>query len=187
MSNMTEFYSDPSNGEGMYRIVGDTVVREFTQKDTELIKELLDRSETFYPEQSEALKKEYAKSSTNKMYYDFLRARRIINCCFGENDRQPDIDENGNVHFEMVKCPRIAECKYFKIICQPKFDSSLTERELEVMKAYFNHVTTERIAEKLFISIHTVNNHRRNSLQKLGLHSLEAFIDYAHKNNLFKD
>lgn len=184
---MTEFYSDPSTGEGMYKIVGEQTVKEFTKNDTSIIAELLERSETFYPEQADALKKEYAKSSTNKPYYDFLRARRIINCCFGENDRQPDIDEFGNYNFEMVRCPRIAECKYFKIICQPKFNSSLSERELEVMKLYFNHYKTEAIAEKLFLSIHTVNNHRRNSLQKMKLHSLEEFQDYAHKNNIFKD
>lgn len=116
----------------------------------------------------------------------FLRARRIVNCCFGENDRQADIDEFGNYNFEMVKCPRMAECKYFKIICQPKFDSSLSERELEVMKLYFNHVPTDQIAEKLFLSIHTVKNHRKNSLRKLKLHSLEEFQDFAHKNQLFK-
>jgi len=79
----------------------------------------------------------------------------------------------------------MAECKYHRIICLPKFNSRLSEREKEVMSFYFNHVQTEEIAERLFISIHTVNNHRKNSLAKLRLHSLEEFQDYAHKNNLF--
>jgi DNA-binding CsgD family transcriptional regulator len=183
---MIEFSTDPMTGEAMYQQVGEPIVRQLTTKDTEVIAEILERSSTFYPEQFEALSKEYAKSSSNKQYYDFLRARRIINCCFGENDRQPDIDENGNYHFEMVKCPRIAECKYFKIICQPKFDSTLSERELEVMRLYFENRKTECIAEELFLSIHTVKNHRRNALQKLGLHSLKEFHNYAHTNNLFK-
>jgi DNA-binding NarL/FixJ family response regulator len=86
----------------------------------------------------------------------------------------------------MVKCPRIAECKYFKIICQPQFDSTLSVRELEVMKMYFDNCKTESIADSLFLSIHTVRNHRRNALQKLGLHSLIEFQDFAHKNKLFK-
>jgi len=183
---MTEFSTDPMTGEGMYRRVGESVVNQFTLKDTDIAAELLERSETFYPEQAEALKKEYAKSSANKPYYDFLRARRIINCCFGENDRQPDVDQFGNYNFEMVKCPLIAECKYFKIICQPKFDSTLSARELEVMKKYYENCKTETIAEDLFLSIHTVKNHRRNALQKLGLHSLIEFKDYAHNNKLFK-
>lgn len=181
-----EFHTDPMNGEGMYREVGEPIIKQLTQNDTVQIDELLETSKTFYPEQYEALNEEYKKSSSNKKYYDFLRARRIINCCFGENDRQADIDEFGNYHFEMVKCPRIAECKWFKIICQPKFDSTLTERELEVMKLYFENYKSDAIAEKLFLSIHTVKNHRRNALQKLKLHSLIEFNDYAHINHLFK-
>jgi DNA-binding CsgD family transcriptional regulator len=58
---------------------------------------------------------------------------------------------------------------------------------MEVMKLYFEHVKTEDISDRLFLSIHTVNNHRKNSLQKLRLHSLEEFQDYAHRNQLFKD
>jgi DNA-binding CsgD family transcriptional regulator len=184
---MREFYTDPITGEAMVKEVGEQTVKQMGVKDTELIASILQRSETFYPEQYEAVCKEYSKSSANVPYYNFLRARRIINCCFGENDRQPDIDEFGNYHFEPVKCPRIAECKYFRIICQPKFNSSLSDREKEVMKLYFEHVKTEDIADRLFLSIHTVNNHRRNSLQKLQLHSLEEFQDYAHKNQLFKN
>lgn len=183
---MTEFYTDPMTGEVMYRIIGELVVKQLTREDTDVISEALERSEVFYPEQFDAVSKEYVKSSINKPYYDFLRARRIINCCFGENDRQPDIDEFGNYHFELVKCPRMAECKYFKVVCQPKFNSKLSERELEVMKLYFEHIPTDGIADRLYISIHTVNNHRRNSLQKLRVHSLEEFQDYAHKNNIFK-
>ena len=183
---MIEYYTDPITGEAMYRKIGEPVVRELTIKDTEAIQELLETSKTFYPEQFAALNEEYAKSSQNKTYFDFLRARRIVNCCFGENDRQADVDEFGRYNFEMVKCPLIAECKYFKIICQPKFSSTLSDRELEVMKLYFNHVPTDKIAEKLFLSIHTVNNHRKNSLRKLNLHSLEEFQDYAHKNQIFK-
>jgi len=160
---MREYFTDPITGEAMYRDDREPI-KELSQKDTDTIAEILERSKDFYPEQYEALGKVYAKSSVNKPLYDFLMARRIINCCFGENDRMPDVDEFGNYNFEMVHCPLIAECKYFKIICQPTYKSDLTERELEVMKMYFNNVSTDDIAERLFISIHTVNNHRRNAL-----------------------
>jgi DNA-binding CsgD family transcriptional regulator len=183
---MIEFHTDPMTGDPMYRVVGEDAIRPLTESDTSIISDLLERSRTFYPEQYKALCEVYGRSSKNKRHYDFLRARRIINCCFGENDRQPDIDEFGNYHFEMVKCPLMAECKHYKIICQPEYDSTLSDREREVMEFYFNHVSTESIAERLFLSIHTVNNHRRNSLTKLKLHSLEEFIDYAHRNKLFK-
>ena len=180
-----EFYTDPSNGEAMYRIIGNKTVKEFSQKDTEITEYVLKISEVFYPEQHKALNEIYAKSQPNKSLYDFIRARRIINCCFGENDRIPDIDIYGQHHIESVKCPIICECKYYKVICQPKFNSNLSDREYVVMELYFRHVQTEKIAEKLFISVHTVNNHRRNALQKMGLHNLEQFQDYAHRNSLF--
>jgi len=180
-----EYFTDPMTGEAMYRNDGEPI-KELTEHDADIISELLERSKDFYPEQYVALGKEYAKSAANIRFYEFLMARRIVNCCFGENDRMPDIDEFGCYNFEMVSCPRIAECKYFKVICQPTYKSDLSERELEVMRLYFNHVSTEEIAERLFISIHTVNNHRRNALQRLKLHSLEEFIGYAHRNKIFK-
>jgi DNA-binding CsgD family transcriptional regulator len=114
-------------------------------------------------------------------------ARRIVNCCFGENDRQPDVDEFGAYHFEMVTCPRVAECKYYKVICSPRYESTLSPREMEVMEMYYRHVPTETIAERLYISIHTVNNHRRNALQRLRLHSIEEFIGYACRNGLYEN
>ena len=144
-------------------------------------------SKNFYPEQYEALNKEYEKSTFNKPLFDFLRARRIVNCCFGEFDREMDIDQDGYCHFEIIKCPLQAECKYFKIICSPKFNSSLSEREKDVMKMYFENHKTEDIADELFISIHTVNNHLKNALHKLKLHSMEEFIGYAHKNKMFEN
>lgn len=180
-----EFNTDYSSGQAMYRVVGEPVCHELTEKDTDIINYLLDVSETFFPEQYAALCKEYERSSCNKPYYNFLRARRIISCCFGENDCRADLDHLGFLNFELVKCPLMAECKWHKVICQPKFNSTLSDRELEVMKLYFENVPTEEIAERLFISIHTVNNHRKNSLTKLGLHSMEEFISYAYKNNLF--
>jgi DNA-binding CsgD family transcriptional regulator len=181
-----EFHTDPMTGEAMYRKVGDSCIKQMTRNDTEIISTLLTISETFYPEQYKALSNEYCKSSINKQYYDFLRARRIVNCCYGENDSQPDLDEFGNRHFERIKCPRMAECKNYKIICQPKFSTELSDREQEVMELYFHHVSTEDIAERLFLSIHTVNNHRKNSLSKLRLRSLQEFQDFAHRTKMFK-
>ena len=81
---MIEYYTDPITGEAMYRKIGESIVRELTSKDTEAIQEILETSKTFYPEQFAALNEKYAKSSLNKTYFDFLRARRIVNCCFGE-------------------------------------------------------------------------------------------------------
>lgn len=183
---MIEFHTDYSTGEAMFRIIGEDTCRELKQSDTDIIKLLLDNSKEFYPEQYEALGKEYGKSSCNKPYFGFLRARRIVNCCFGENDCKVDFDR-GFFNFELVKCPRMAECKYHGIICQPKFSTTLTERENEVMKLYVQGESTESIAERLFISIHTVMNHKKSALRRLNLHSIEEFINYAFKKKMYDD
>jgi len=51
----------------------------------------------------------------------------------------------------------------------------LTRREIEVLQLLAEGYSTERIADTLFISIHTVRNHVSKILTKLGAHSkLEA-------------
>ena len=44
----------------------------------------------------------------------------------------------------------------------------------------------EEIAEALFISSHTVKNHRKNVFRKLSIHSMAEFMRYANEKNLFK-
>ena len=181
-----EFFTDPRTGEAMFQVVGETTARQLTETDREVIEELLRISETFYPDQYAALCEEYAASSRNPRYYDFLRARRIANCCFGSNESHPDIDEHGNCQFEDVPCPRKAECKYYRIICHPSISTALSDREKQVMEMIFHNRQAEEIADSLFLSIHTVRNHRKNALKKLGLHSTEEFIDFAHRIRLFE-
>ena len=43
----------------------------------------------------------------------------------------------------------------------------LTCREMEVLKLISDGLNSDEIADKLFISVHTVNTHRRNVLQKM--------------------
>jgi len=56
---------------------------------------------------------------------------------------------------------------------------SLSSRELEILAFIAKGNTTNQIAEKLFISVHTVNSHRKNMLKKLGLKSPIELVTYA--------
>ncbi len=57
----------------------------------------------------------------------------------------------------------------------PAVGSDLTSRELEVLQLLAEGVTTDTLAERLYISKHTARSHVRNILAKLGAHSkLEA-------------
>jgi len=56
---------------------------------------------------------------------------------------------------------------------------SLTPREQEIMRLLAEGLSAKEIAAKLFISPKTVENHRSNIMNKLGLHSAIELIRYA--------
>ncbi|CAG0976720.1 MAG: response regulator transcription factor [Bacteroidetes bacterium] len=60
----------------------------------------------------------------------------------------------------------------------------LTERELEILKLICLELTSEQIAEKLFISKRTVDTHRKNIIDKTGIHTLVGLIKFALRNKL---
>ncbi len=55
----------------------------------------------------------------------------------------------------------------------------LTKREQEIMRLVAEGLTTKEISEKLFISKKTVDNHRANIMNKLGIHRTVELIRYA--------
>ena len=62
--------------------------------------------------------------------------------------------------------------------------ASLTRREREIMCLLADGLPTKEIAEKLFISRKTVENHRSNILSKLDLHSTVELVRYAARYGL---
>ena len=58
----------------------------------------------------------------------------------------------------------------------------LSERELEVLKLIGQGFTSKEISNRLFISIHTVNSHRKNLLKKLEMKSPTQLIVFALEN-----
>jgi DNA-binding NarL/FixJ family response regulator len=66
----------------------------------------------------------------------------------------------------------------------PARETDLTDRELEVLKLICKEYTNPEIAEKLYISVRTVDAHRRNLLQKTGARNTAGLVRYAMKHNL---
>lgn len=62
----------------------------------------------------------------------------------------------------------------------------LTRAELEILRHVANGQTTKEIAAILNISPFTVETHRRNLLQKLGLPNAAALVRYAIENGLVR-
>ena len=72
----------------------------------------------------------------------------------------------------------------FSIKNEREIDPHLSSRELEILKLIVAEYTTQEIADKLFISQHTVNSHRKNLLSKLGLKNTAGIVKYALENRL---
>jgi DNA-binding CsgD family transcriptional regulator len=52
-----------------------------------------------------------------------------------------------------------------------KANLQISEREKEILQLIMKGLSSKEIADKLLISINTVNNHRRSAMQKLGVNS----------------
>jgi DNA-binding NarL/FixJ family response regulator len=77
--------------------------------------------------------------------------------------------------------------KLMKLIIDPEIDrrhESLTIREKEIIICVIKGMTNKQIAEKLFLSTHTVISHRRNIAMKLQIHSTAGLTIYAIVNRL---
>jgi DNA-binding NarL/FixJ family response regulator len=62
----------------------------------------------------------------------------------------------------------------------------LTPRELEVLKLIAEAYTSKQIADELFISIKTVDRHRQNILDKLGMRDRVELTRYAIRRGLIQ-
>ncbi|MBU1100184.1 MAG: response regulator transcription factor [Bacteroidetes bacterium] len=55
----------------------------------------------------------------------------------------------------------------------------LTEREKEILKLIAEGFTSNEIGDKLFLSHYTIENHRKNMIQKFGIKNTTALVRYA--------
>jgi DNA-binding CsgD family transcriptional regulator len=63
----------------------------------------------------------------------------------------------------------------------------LTPRELEVLKLVAEGHTNQEIADQLVISIKTVQAHRANVMEKLGLRNVTHLVRFAVRTGLIPD
>lgn len=60
----------------------------------------------------------------------------------------------------------------------------LTEREIEVLRLVAQGYSSTEIGAQLFISPRTVDTHRNNLIQKLGVNGIAGLVQFAIKNKL---
>ena len=71
---------------------------------------------------------------------------------------------------------------YFAASNSPNPCENLTDRERQIMSAILGGATSRNIAERLGISVKTVENHRTNLMRKLGVHSVATLSQWARNN-----
>lgn len=64
---------------------------------------------------------------------------------------------------------------------------AISKREKEVLRLIIDELSNQEIADKLFISIRTVEAHKRNLMEKTGSKTLAGLVKYAISNFLFED
>jgi DNA-binding NarL/FixJ family response regulator len=74
--------------------------------------------------------------------------------------------------------------KMFSRFTPKKKDYGLTEREKEILQFLLTGLTKQQIAEKLFISFHTVNTHLKNIYNKLHVNTRSGAISKVFRENI---
>ncbi|MGB1248377.1 MAG: response regulator transcription factor [Chitinophagales bacterium] len=63
-------------------------------------------------------------------------------------------------------------------------DTHLTNREVEIIRSIAEGHNSQEIAQNLYISVRTVETHRKNIKSKLGFKNFYGVITYAFRNNI---
>ncbi|WP_283686666.1 LuxR C-terminal-related transcriptional regulator [Dysgonomonas sp. Marseille-Q5470] len=95
-------------------------------------------------------------------------------------DISPDQSPSESVKFRLINTST------GEIVNIPSLDSeiNLSKREKEILKLMDEGLLSKEISNKLFISVHTVNGHRQNILQKMDADNTPEALNYARKLGL---
>ena len=89
------------------------------------------------------------------------------------------------VLFRVQHCHTLLEAQVYFFPSLIPYDS-LTTREREVLQLTAQGYTHTEIAQRLFISPRTVETHRTNLMQKLGLQSQTDLVRFAIRKGLIQ-
>jgi DNA-binding NarL/FixJ family response regulator len=64
--------------------------------------------------------------------------------------------------------------------------NNLSSRQIEILRMWGNSNSNQEIADKLFISVRTVESHKNHIMQKLNMKSTVDLVKFAIKNNIIE-
>ena len=76
------------------------------------------------------------------------------------------------------------ETMYFNNFSQKLLTDGVSNRERDIIRLLVLNYTSKEIAEKLFLSSHTVDTHRRNILKKLNISSTRELVALLQMNKI---
>jgi len=94
------------------------------------------------------------------------------------------LDKNQDKFELLEKFRSILKNNKLESIRKEKESAVLSEREKTIVKQIVNGLTNQEIANKLFLSIHTVTTHRKNISNKLGIKTVSGLTVYALMNKI---
>lgn len=77
----------------------------------------------------------------------------------------------------------VYETIFYKNYSHEAFSNKLSKREIDVIQELAMGKSSKEIADRLYISSHTVDQHRRNILKKLKFKSTDELIEHCKSNN----
>ena len=63
---------------------------------------------------------------------------------------------------------------------------ALSQRQIEIIRMWGNNMSNKEIADRLFISVRTVESHKNHIMQRLNLKTNIDMIKFGIKNNLIE-
>ena len=125
--------------------------------------------------------------STTKKLQDFLNGKILIGLISTHYDRNILNEFTDNIFInddEETIANTIRKNLRPSSKSNPLINTTLSDRETDVLKLLAIGKSNKEIAKQLFISIHTVVSHRKNISSKLGVKSTAALVIYAVANSL---
>ena len=130
-----------------------------------------------------------SESSNRKSVTDMLHAGvsgyLVKDCSFSELMKAIQAVHSGDMYLSQEVAGVVIEDYLSKINNNGSSESrSLTNRETEVLQHISSGMRTREIADKLEVSVKTIETHRRQIMEKLNLHSIAELTKYAIKEGL---
>ncbi|MFC4162572.1 LuxR C-terminal-related transcriptional regulator [Epilithonimonas zeae] len=128
----------------------------------------------------------YEVSKIRKLFEKGIKSYLDINCCYNEFVKSIEALSSDLIYICDFAKERMINFISHKQNNQNDHADCLTKREMEVLKLICDGLSSKQICEKLFISINTVETHRKKILLKLNVKNSAGVVKYAIENHIIE-